>query len=562
MKLSVEVIIPTLNRPDCIEKLIDSILIQSVKPYKITIIDAGSKFIDYERYKNIFTSLGIRFIVFKTRASLTHQRNKGIQYIDCDIFVFSDDDVVFESFYFKNLAKVFEDDKNKTIGGATGKMLNFKNRTTALSSVFRKLFYLSRVSDGSLLPSGFGLSLDYANHQLRGIGWLSGCNMAYRHDVFESLWFDENLVRYGYMEDLDFSVRVSKKYQLVYIPEACYEHHQAPQERLKDADRYAMLMRNHHYLFKKNFAHVVKSKFPHYLSLLGIPIQALLLQRSIRGFIGACKGLFEIVFMGNYKLPNYLERLDHSMPSMTQIAEHEVRYKYAATFCSDKIVLDCALGEGIGANILCETAKKVFGVDLDEMALQSAKRNIQHSNIEYISASALSLPFSDNYFDIVTSIETLEHIPDRYHNLVIAEFKRVLKPNGKLILSTPNKIRTSPGKIAPCNYFHLKELTFNELKQLFENHFDMISWTGLYNPVREGSMKLIKQKAQKEWEVNIETKRPLRKKILLLMPFWLKDMISLQVNGIHIYPSISEYQLIEKEAEFSNDLVFIGTKNI
>jgi GT2 family glycosyltransferase len=301
MALSIEVIVPTLNRPDCIEKLIASILIQRIIPSKVTIVDAGSNSADYEQLNLALDQAGIRFVILKSKPGLTLQRNIGIQHIDCDIVVFSDDDVIFEIDYLQNLIKVFEEDTLQTIGGATGKMINFKDTTTKLSRTFRKLFYLGRLSDGSVLPSGFGLSIDHKNQQFGKVGWLSGCNMAYRREVFNDVWFDENLLRYAYMEDIDFSYRVSKLFKLVYIPDAGYCHYQAPQERLKDFDRYRMLVRHHHYLFQKNLRRDVKTTLPHYISLLGIVFQALLLQRSIRAFSGAGKGLIEILLMK--KLP-------------------------------------------------------------------------------------------------------------------------------------------------------------------------------------------------------------------------------------------------------------------
>jgi ubiquinone/menaquinone biosynthesis C-methylase UbiE/GT2 family glycosyltransferase len=560
MKQSVEVIIPTLNRPECVANLLNSLLKQTYKPNKITIIDAGNISVNYSYYENIFKQTGIRFYNFNTKPGLTHQRNFAIKKIDCDLVLFSDDDVILESDYLEKIIQIFENDISKEIGGATGKLMNFKNKIGRLSLVFRKIFFLGIVSDGSISTSGFSNSINYETQSKSFIKWLSGCNMIFRKEVFDYNLFDENLEKYAYMEDLDFSFRVSKNFKLVYIPEAGYSHFPSLLSRLGDASRYTMLMRNHHYLFKKNFSDTIKNRIPHYLSLIGIPLQALLLKRSYRGFFGAIKGLIEIIFTTNHNLPNYLERLDYSNPSRIQIAEHEVRYNYAASFCEDKVVLDCALGEGIGANILCQKAKKVIGVDLDKNAIEAAKKNIQYDNIEFVCASAINLPFDDNTFDVITSMETLEHIPEKYHCDLINEFKRVLKPGGKFILSTPNKSRTSPNKIAPSNYFHLREVTYKELKELFSKYFQNVTYVGLYNPLREGSIESIKQKMEYQNLSISPPKKSIQKKLMLFMPFWLKDFLSIILKGIHIYPSVSEYQLIENDVEFTNDLIFIGIK--
>jgi Predicted glycosyltransferases len=555
MKLTVEFIVCTLNRPDCIEKLLASILLQSQKPNKVTIVDAGTVSADYDRYRQGLELAGINFFVLKSNPGLTHQRNVGIKQMDCDLVVFSDDDVVLDNKYVMRVLNIFENDTEQFIGGATGNMLNFKNTTTFFSRTFRRMFYLGRVKNGALLSSGFGLGIDYKNQALGEIGWLSGCNMVFRREVFEGRWFDENLCRYAYMEDIDFSYRVSKQFRLVYIPEACYHHFQAPQGRLKDAERYAMLLRHHHYLFKKNLKASAKTVVPHYISLIGVVIQALLLQRSLRGFSGAARGLFEILFMRNYRLPNYLERLDYSKPSRVQIAEHEFRYEFAANLCKGGHVLDCAVGEGIGAKILAKSAQKVTGVDIDPKTLQSAKDSLKGFNVELVCASAINLPFPNEHFDAITSIETIEHLPEHLHEQMLTEFRRVLKKDGVLILSAPNIERSSKGKIAPSNYFHLKEFRFEELSSLLEKFFRAEKKLGLYNPQREPSVENLKVNISEPMSKVKEI--GLKKKILKLVPFEIRDLLSVLLNRKHIYPDKTEYVLIEDNAYVAADLIFV-----
>jgi SAM-dependent methyltransferase len=69
---------------------------------------------------------------------------------------------------------------------------------------------------------------------------------------------------------------------------------------------------------------------------------------------------------------------------------------------------------------------------------------------------------------VVTSFETIEH-HDR-HEEMIGEIKRVLRPGGLLILSSPNRAVYSdePGYANP---FHVKELYFDELEELLSRHF-------------------------------------------------------------------------------------------
>jgi len=293
--LTLEIIVPTYNRPDSIVAMFDSVLNQTLKPNKIAIVDAGSQSADYDKYRPLFQNHNIKFSLIRSIPGLTYQRNLGLKELENDIALFLDDDVVLDSNYVSSMMSMFENDNDMKIGGITGKITNMSVTISPLSLIFRKVFFMSRVKDGSLLSSGFPTAIDYKSQGISKVESLSGCNMAYRSIVFETDKFDENLSRYAYMEDIDFSYRISKRYDLIYIPEAQVAHNMAPQERLKDFERYRMLVHHHHYLFKKNVSSRFKYWMAHHISLIGIPLQALMLKRSLKGCKGALKAIAEIV---------------------------------------------------------------------------------------------------------------------------------------------------------------------------------------------------------------------------------------------------------------------------
>ncbi len=148
--------------------------------------------------------------------------------------------------------------------------------------------------------------------------------------------------------------------------------------------------------------------------------------------------------------------------------EHWHRYAWAAGLVDGLDVLDCACGEGYGANLLAETAASVCGVDLDQQTIAHAQQRYRAPGLGFECASALNLPFDDDHFDAVVSFETLEHLTK--HDQLLGEFRRVLRPEGFLVLSSPDR-KTYSDDTGFKNEFHLRELYRDELEQLLSRHF-------------------------------------------------------------------------------------------
>lgn len=149
--------------------------------------------------------------------------------------------------------------------------------------------------------------------------------------------------------------------------------------------------------------------------------------------------------------------------------EHWHRYQYILPFVENKKVLDVASGEGYGCNLMAEKASKVVGVDIDQNAIERAKKTYPRTNLEFISGSAAQIPLGQK-FDIITSFETIEHIPADLHHIFLQEVKRLLAPDGMLIISTPDKEFYSDLS-GYSNKFHLKEYYLAEFRNLLGNYF-------------------------------------------------------------------------------------------
>jgi ubiquinone/menaquinone biosynthesis C-methylase UbiE len=148
--------------------------------------------------------------------------------------------------------------------------------------------------------------------------------------------------------------------------------------------------------------------------------------------------------------------------------EHLHRYALALSLCEDKDVLDLASGEGYGSNLIAGVARSVVGMDISSEAVSLATAKYQCPSLRFIEGSAGDIPLESASVDVTVSFETIEHLED--HAEMMAELKRVLRPAGLLIISTPDKLNYSELR----NYrnpFHVRELYTSEFRELVSRYF-------------------------------------------------------------------------------------------
>lgn len=162
------------------------------------------------------------------------------------------------------------------------------------------------------------------------------------------------------------------------------------------------------------------------------------------------------------------ERLETFIKSRDAI-EHLHRYSLVLDYIQGKVVVDIASGEGYGSNLMSKVANHVYGVDIDKAAIENAKNKYIKNNLEFLNGSADNIPIANNSVDVVVSFETIEH-HDK-HDEMMLEIKRILKEDGLLIMSSPDKKFYSDARNYK-NEFHVKELYKDEFNNLIAKYFN------------------------------------------------------------------------------------------
>jgi 2-polyprenyl-3-methyl-5-hydroxy-6-metoxy-1,4-benzoquinol methylase len=168
----------------------------------------------------------------------------------------------------------------------------------------------------------------------------------------------------------------------------------------------------------------------------------------------------------------YYESLRPIKTPVSWFAGDLMHYIFAESFVNDKKVLDAGSGLGYGAYYLSASgAKEVIGIDISMKNIEEASARFDNANLCFSPMDITKMSFDDKAFDIITNFEVLEHIPYSSINLFMKEVMRVLKDDGKFIISTPNKDVYSFGSKISKTMGHINELSAKEFTELMKKYF-------------------------------------------------------------------------------------------
>ncbi|MBI3999347.1 MAG: class I SAM-dependent methyltransferase [Candidatus Omnitrophica bacterium] len=134
---------------------------------------------------------------------------------------------------------------------------------------------------------------------------------------------------------------------------------------------------------------------------------------------------------------------------------------YLIRLCRPARVLDIGCAKGYLVYEFRRRGVETFGVDISEYALLQSPSSMKPFLCQ-ADICETSLPFHSGVFDLITSLETIEHLNDP--EKMIHEISRLLRTDGVIFISTP-----SPGTdVAKADVTHVNVRSFKTWKRCFK----------------------------------------------------------------------------------------------
>lgn len=267
--LKTSFIIATRNRPTYLVETVKSIALQTVPPQELCIVDSSDEVPGRGDIEQICADAKIELeYVHPAPRGLPRQRNIGMERTNGELVFFIDDDVILEPECHESVLRHYEDG---SLGGVTVCDTNAPE-LPRLSVLWRRMFGSGGwwpEAKGRLRRGFFPEGISRAASP-REVEFFMGWFMSFRRDAIGAERFDEALSGYAYLEDIDFSYRISRRRKLLWTPDARGEHLRASGSRLSRKQLLRMMVANHFYLHRKNMPQTLRNRFALWWAFTGL----------------------------------------------------------------------------------------------------------------------------------------------------------------------------------------------------------------------------------------------------------------------------------------------------
>jgi glycosyltransferase involved in cell wall biosynthesis len=287
-------VVPTKDHPDDLHKMLASLARQTRLPDQVVIVDASNP--DVAHICDAFPQLPLTY-VRHWPPSLAAQRNAGMAALrdDIDVAGYLDDDLVLEPEATERMA-AFWRDAPLEVGGASFSIIN---QPPVRANRVQRFFLMHGDPPGRVLPSGFPCQIPFVQTTIE-TQWLYGGATMWRRAVIREFAYDEWYIGYGFLEDVDYSYRVGRRYRLFVLGDARTWHFSAPAATNRQLEFGRQQVFNRLYFIRKmgDFSRLASGwaifglLCVNLLALLRHPVRPRLdrLSGNLRGLLAAAKG--------------------------------------------------------------------------------------------------------------------------------------------------------------------------------------------------------------------------------------------------------------------------------
>ncbi len=201
------------------------------------------------------------------------------------------------------------------------------------------------------------------------------------------------------------------------------------------------------------------------------------------------KSMYEKIYSSSLEIEGYdkyynqSERIKSSNNPLKYLALESSIYYSVYNFIKNQpkcTVLEVGCGFGYLTYALAKESFDVTGIDISENAIKSAKENFGN---HYSNESLKELANRNAKYDLIISTEVIEHVdePTEFFESCVS----LLKPNGKIFLTTPNKDFCKTNAIwytdlPPIHKFWFGKKSFKVLAEKHEMNFQTGSFSGYF----------------------------------------------------------------------------------